>query len=251
VRPGHHHAAPRRPGHALYRRREERAGLALGERCGTFQPGERDAYTCATAGGLWGGGLSANEAVAARVPPDPLLIFRWKKDRVGSGQSVVEAARKFPERQRKPGQIPQSAAAVCAPLMPRSSLQVRDTQRVTEGPSGRGSGERGSLRRVGVVLFELVSKVIRGYLTPWLDSSQVRRVHGGGADWAGPARRLGGWDHSPECTDRLGRSEEVTFTGAQAGRWERRPEGLVRSDSGQPFQGGSGAFSPTSSPYAP
>jgi hypothetical protein len=86
---------------------------------------------------------------------------------------------------------------------------------------------------------------------PWLDSSQVRRVHGGGADRAGPARLLGRWDHYPEGTDRLGRSEEVTFTGGHVGRWERRPDGLVRSDSGLPIQGGSGAFSPSSSPYAP
>jgi hypothetical protein len=128
---------------------------------------------------------------------------------------------------------------------------VRGARRATEGPSGRRSGERRSLRRVGVVLFELVSKVARGYLTPWLDSSQVRRVHGGGADWAGPARLLGQWDHYPERTDRLGRSEEVTFTRAHVGRWERRPDGLVRSDSGLPIQGGSGAFSPSSSPYAP
>jgi hypothetical protein len=77
-----------------------------------------------SAGGLWGGELSANEATAARAPPDPLLIFRWKKDRVGSGWRAVETVRKFPERQRNPGQIPQSAAAVCAPLMPQSSLQV-------------------------------------------------------------------------------------------------------------------------------
>src|SRR5215208_5880229 len=108
-------------------------------------------------------------------------------------------------------------------VVPRSSLRVRGTRRVTEGPSGIRSGERGSLRRVGVVLFELVSKVIRGYLTPWLDSSQVRRVHGGGADWAGPARLLGRWDHSPERTDRLGRSAGVTFAGAQVGTGSEDP----------------------------
>ena len=80
----------------------------------------------------------------------------------------------------------------------------------------------------------------RGYLTPWLDSAQVRRVHGGGADGAGPARLLGRWDHYPERTDRLGRSEGVTFAGAQVGTGERRTEGLVRSDTGGLLiQGGS------------
>jgi len=60
-----------------------------------------------SAGGLWGGGLSASEAAAARVPPDPLSIFRWKKDRVGSGWRAVETVQKFTERQRKaPGCTP-------------------------------------------------------------------------------------------------------------------------------------------------
>jgi hypothetical protein len=67
-------------------------------------------------------------------------------------------------------------------VVPRSSLQVSRT----EGPSGIRSGERGSLRRVGVVLFEPVPKAARGYLTLW-----------------------------------LGRSEGVTFIGAYVGTGER------------------------------
>ena len=99
-------------------------------------------------------------------------------------------------------------------VVPRSSLRVRGTRRVTEGPSGIRPGERGSLRRVSVVLFDPVSKAARGYLTPW-----------------------------------LGRAEGVTFTSAHVGTGERRTEGLVRLDTGGlPIQGGSGAFSPSSPP---
>jgi hypothetical protein len=125
---------------------------------------------------------------------------------------------------------------------PRSSLQLSRDERSERrnGATGALPGERRRLRRVGGVLFEPVAKVARGYLTPWLDSSQVRRVHGGGADGAGPARLLGRWDHYPERTDRLGRSEGVTFAGAQVGTGERRTEGLVRSDTGGLLiQGGS------------
>jgi hypothetical protein len=88
------------------------------------------------------------------------------------------------------------------------------TSRVTGEPSGIRPGERGSLGRVGGVLFEPVSNAARGYLTRW-----------------------------------LGRAEGVTFTSAHVGTGERRTEGLVRSDTGGlPIQGGSGAFSPSSPP---
>src|SRR5829696_2021102 len=98
-------------------------------------------------------------------------------------------------------------------VVPRSSLRVSRT----EGPFGIRSGERCGLRRVGIFLVELVSKAARGYLTPW-----------------------------------LGRSEGVTFTGAHVGTGERRPKGPVRSDTGGlPIHGGSGYFSPSSSPYRP